>query len=77
MKKGSGVLAGLRIGLGLIILWAFFDKLFGLGLASARFSDHFRAAEGMAESKYQLCQNNPFSALDSRPLILSSLGSTS
>ena len=36
MKRGDGVLAGLRIGLGVIFLWAFFDKLFGLGFATAK-----------------------------------------
>lgn len=36
MKRGEGILAGLRIGLGIIFLWAFFDKLFGLGFATAK-----------------------------------------
>lgn len=33
--KGHYFLAFLRIGIGLIFLWAFFDKLFGLGFATA------------------------------------------
>lgn len=35
MKREECVLASLRISLGLIFLWAFFDKLFGLGFATA------------------------------------------
>lgn len=34
MKKGEGVLGAIRISLGLIFFWAFFDKLFGLGFAT-------------------------------------------
>src|SRR3989344_4887256 len=33
--KGQYFIASLRIGLGLIFLWSFFDKLFGLGFATA------------------------------------------
>lgn len=36
MKRGERILATLRIGLGLIFLWAFFDKLLGLGFATAK-----------------------------------------
>jgi thiosulfate dehydrogenase [quinone] large subunit len=36
MKKGDKFLAATRISLGLIFLWAFFDKLFGLGFATAK-----------------------------------------
>jgi len=36
MKSGEKILAGLRIGLGFIFLWAFFDKLLGLGFATVK-----------------------------------------
>lgn len=35
MKKSDVVLALVRISLGLIFLWAFFDKVFGLGFATS------------------------------------------
>jgi thiosulfate dehydrogenase [quinone] large subunit len=35
MKKSDAFLALTRISLGLIFLWAFFDKLLGLGFATA------------------------------------------
>ena len=35
MKKGEYLLSFLRISLGLIFLWAFFDKVFGLGFTTA------------------------------------------
>ncbi len=34
MKKSEYILAFIRISLGLIFLWAFFDKLFGLGFST-------------------------------------------
>jgi len=34
MKKGDFLLGVIRICFGLIFLWAFFDKLFGLGFAT-------------------------------------------
>lgn len=36
MKRGRGILASIRIGLGLIFLWAFFDKLLGLGFSTLK-----------------------------------------
>lgn len=36
MKKSEVVLGLIRIGMGLIFLWAFLDKLFGLGLATVK-----------------------------------------
>jgi len=36
MKAGDKLLALTRISLGLIFLWAFFDKVFGLGFATAK-----------------------------------------
>ena len=69
MKQLSGVLGVLRITLGSIFLWAFFDKLLGLGYStlpakswlagSSPTSGFLKGAAGTFASQFQMLAGNP------------------
>jgi len=54
MKESGKILGILRISFGLIFLWAFFDKLFGLGFATA--SDKSWIAETLLQADFYLME---------------------